>query len=670
MSLEIKHVADLMGMNFRIPSYQRGYRWERKQIEQLLNDLDDFSKSIKQAEVSDKKNELWNKNNPNGPKKPTDNVQNIGYYCIQPLAVTKQADQFDVIDGQQRLTTIFLVLCCLSDLGKTELPYNPSKSLSDGLYELKYESREDDFFQKKLFAKQANQSIDNIDFYFMTKSYEIIREWFSNHPNSQNEILKLLLPEDYSPDDEDEYNSLLHDVRFIWYETAAESSIQTFNNLNYGKIGLTASELVKALLFECDRFEFSKREIEKANAFARSLRWSSMEESLQDKFFWGMLAPEQEPKDLHLELVLSFVAEDIDEVQKYSATEGWNKKDSDWLFNIFCKAVADGNLTDNNGNPLKSINQRIDFLWNEIQKVYTVFRNWFDNRTFYHRIGLYIFLSVNYLNKKHNEVVREIYNLYTSNLKIEFEDNLKNKIGNIVRITAKKEDSTLKKLNEIKYGNEDDTIRKILLLFNVEMTLQNMQNESRFPFHLASKLGFNLNSLEHIHPQNLDTDDISFNDFKRWFEDRVSILTAKNVFNDPSKQKLNNAVTNLKKNLINENSFIAQKTVCLQDLEQVDKEFDELAEMDSDVMHSIVNLALVDSPTNAALSNNLMDAKRQILVDRTSANLTYVPLGTWFVFNKFFSQNVKDLQFWTNNDRSAYFAKLEKVYNDFAQCGR
>lgn len=665
MSLEIKHVADLMGMKFRVPSYQRGYRWERKQIEQLLNDLADFAQSIKQAKVIDAKNKSWNNKHQNNSQKPTDNEQNIGYYCIQPLAVTKHADQFDVIDGQQRLTTIFLVLSCLSDLGKTELPYNSSKRLSDELYDLNYESREDEFFQKKLFASQTTQSIGNIDFYFMAKSYEIIKEWFSNHSNSQNEILELLLPNDYSPDDKDEYNSLLHDVRFIWYETAAESSIQTFNNLNYGKIGLTASELVKALIFECDRFEFSKRDIEKANAVTRSLKWSSMEESLQDKFFWGMLVPEQEPNDLHLELVLSFVAKDINEKQNYSTTEGWNIKDPDWLFNIFSKAVVDENLTDNNGNPLISINQRIDFIWNETQKVYTVFRNWFDDRTLYHRIGLYIFLSVNYLNKKHEDIVREIYNLYISNLKTVFEEELKKKIGKVIRITAKNDDSTIKKLDEIKYGDDDDAIRKILLLFNVEMTLQNAQNESRFPFHLVSKLMFNLNSLEHIHPQNLDTDDISFDDFKKWFEDRSSILAAKNVLNDPSKQKLNNAVANLKKNLIDEKSFNAQKTACLQDLEQVDKEFDELAEMDSNVMHSIVNLALVDSPTNAALSNNLMDAKRQILVERTSENITYVPLGTWFVFNKFFSEKVNDLQFWTKNDRAAYFAKLEQVYNEF-----
>ena len=60
MALEIKHVADLMGKNFRIPSFQRGYRWERKQIEQLLDDLADFAESIEEAEIQDNDNNTWN----------------------------------------------------------------------------------------------------------------------------------------------------------------------------------------------------------------------------------------------------------------------------------------------------------------------------------------------------------------------------------------------------------------------------------------------------------------------------------------------------------------------------------------------------------------------------------------------------------------------------------
>ena len=124
MALEIKHVADLMGKQFRIPSYQRGYRWERKQIEQLLNDLAEFALSIENAGILDYDNNYWNQENPNSPKKSTDNLLNVGYYCLQPIAVTQNATCYDVIDGQQRLTTIYLILCYLSRLSSTQkLPY-------------------------------------------------------------------------------------------------------------------------------------------------------------------------------------------------------------------------------------------------------------------------------------------------------------------------------------------------------------------------------------------------------------------------------------------------------------------------------------------------------------------------------------------------------------------
>ena len=175
-----------------------------------------------------------------------------------------------------------------------------------------------------------------------------------------------------------------------------------------------------------------------------------------------------------------------------------------------------------------------------------------------------------------------------------------------------------------------------------------------------------MNSLEHIHPQHLDNDDIEYADAKKWFDEKTVILENKYNLSDPIELNLKNAIANLKTNLIDEKTFLAQKSACLQDLEIIDGKFDELAGMDEKVMHSIKNLALVDGPTNAALGNNLMDVKRQILTDRTSTLATYVPLGTWFVFNKYFSHEVKDLQFWTNVDREAYFEQVEKIYNMFA----
>ena len=666
MALKIVHVAELMGKYFRIPSYQRGYRWERKQIEQLLDDLAEFSKNIDDAKIKDFENG------------DNSSLRNIGYYCLQPLAVTNQGTFFDTIDGQQRLTTIYLILSYLSSAVNTKLPYNPSVSLEDSLYKLSYESREDDFFRGKKFANYSDQAIENIDFYFMAKGYEVIKEWFSNNDQLQIGILKLLLPDDYKPQNA-QFNETLHDVRFIWYEVPALSSIQTFNNLNYGKIGLTAAELVKALLFECDRYEKAERVIEKSNAVARSLKWSAMEECLQDEFFWGMLAPEQESKDLRLELILSFVASDIDKKMHYSDQEGWKKEDSDWVFNVFSKAISDKKLKDGQDNELGSVTQRVEYLWDRIQKVYTVFRNWFEDRELYHRIGLYTFIAVYYDGKRHQDVIRTIYKLYAENLKTVFKDKLRKMIGASIRITAEKNSkeegntgngngigSSLKKLEELNYEEGDgQSIRKILLLFNVEMALKNSQDESLFPFHLASR--FDLHGLEHIHPQNLDDDKIPYVDLKKWFEERVVILKANNAIEGQGKEKLKGAIKQLTEKLRDENTFNAAKSACLRDLGEVDKVFDDLAGMKPEIMHSLRNLALVDDSTNAALSNKLLDAKRQILIERTRKDETYVPLGTWYAFSKYFSGSVKDLQFWTENDRNAYFAEIEKVYNDFTK---
>ena len=668
-----------MGNHFRIPSYQRGYRWERKQIEQLLNDLAEFAQSIKNAKKLDFQNKEWNrKNSPISPK-PTDNESNVGYYCLQPLAVTDQSIYYDVIDGQQRLTTIYLILCYFScQTNSQKLPYDTNQDLSDALFSLTYETRkkDDDFFKEKKFSTNPEESQDNIDFYFMTQGYKVIEEWFMQNTNSQSDILDLILPRDYNPNDDD-YNYYLHDVRFIWYETPAEASIKTFNNLNYGKIGLTASELVKALLFECDRYEYAKRDIEKGVAFARSTKWSAMEESLQDPFFWGMLSPKQEERDLHMELILSFVASDIDKNQKYSENEGWDNNDEDWVFNIFSKAVADGNLSDPKDNNLPNVTERVEYLWNCIQKVYTVFHNWYEDRSLYHRIGLYIFITTHYSGRKHRDVINELYQSYSFNLKTTFEGELIKKIGETISITAKTEDSKtddngnfvtfkrIKNLDELKYGDDDNAIRKILLLFNVEMTLQNIQDEPRFPFHLASESEFDLKSLEHIHPQNLDNDAISYKDFKDWFDDREKILGVEYDLNDPRYITLKKAIQNLRLNLVNEATFQKNKSTCLSDLAEVDKKFDDLAGMDPEVMHTLYNLALVDVPTNAALSNNLIDAKRQILIDRTNNGETYVPIGTWHAFNKYFSKTVNNLKFWTKDDRNAYFDEIKKIYDQY-----
>ena len=89
-----------------IPSYQRGYRWTRLQVNQLLDDIDEFFQD------------------PQGP-----------FYCLQPLVI-KQVENgcdYEVVDGQQRLTTIHILINCL----KTQLHAQEKKS-----FDIRYQTRE------------------------------------------------------------------------------------------------------------------------------------------------------------------------------------------------------------------------------------------------------------------------------------------------------------------------------------------------------------------------------------------------------------------------------------------------------------------------------------------------------------------------------------------------
>ena len=678
MALVIKHVADLLGKNFRIPSYQRGYRWERKQIEQLLDDLQEFQESRLLAKDKDNENREWNEEHPDSPQKATNNEAKIGFYCLQPLAVTRTGEEeYDVIDGQQRLTTIYLILSYLSSLSYISFPYDRDKKIEDALYELSYQTREDKFFLEKEF-KSTENAISNIDFYFMSMAYKTISEWFDNHRNAAPTILELLLPRDFSASNE-KRNSWLHDVRFIWYDTPKTSSISTFNNLNYGKIGLTAAELIKALLFQCDVYDVENRDLAKKDAIARSTKWSLIEEDLRNEYFWGMLTSSGIEKDLHIELILEFVASDIDLLHKYTEQEGWDRNDSDWVFNVFSKAISDKKFTTTpDGQPLEAIIDRIEYIWEEIQKVYSVFRNWYLNRDIYHKIGLLILLKKDYERKQREDVIRSLYEAYRNGTKPMFEEYLRKEIGNCVRIkktvelapelqfeTGKKE--RVKSLSEINYEDDPDEIRKILLLFNVQKTIERAKEEILFPFHIAHQLI----SLEHIHPQHLDESEIKYTVLKNWVETRSSILNTNGALKGNS--ILADAVKRLERILTSEECYNGldqdQEQQLHHDLSLLDSGFDELAGMKPGIMHSLYNMALVDEPTNSALGNKLIDQKKRVLKSRQDdpESNSYIPVGTWYAFNKYFSDDISDMKFWCKKDREAYYSAIKEVYESYVK---
>lgn len=134
-----------LGMQFYVPNYQRGYRWKESQVQQLLNDIKEFD---------------YEKNN---EKK---------FYCLQPLVVTEDKENgWVVIDGQQRLTTLFIILTCIEKMLYKEKAQ---------LYQMNYQNKPQmhDWLEELGDVNNDVQiNSDDIDAYHITNAYLTVKAW-------------------------------------------------------------------------------------------------------------------------------------------------------------------------------------------------------------------------------------------------------------------------------------------------------------------------------------------------------------------------------------------------------------------------------------------------------------------------------------------------------------
>ena len=189
----IKALKDLENYNFLIPNYQRGYRWGDREVGILLEDIWDFAN----AEHKD------------------------SFYCLQPIVVKKNDKKYNVIDGQQRLTTIFLIVKFLKN---------------EHLFDLAYETRQNEEQDSREFLcnieSKSKSETNNIDFYHFYEAYQTIKNFFSDSKINKEKFT----------------NTLLEDCQILWYELSKdESENEVFRRLNIGKIPLQEAENIKAL---------------------------------------------------------------------------------------------------------------------------------------------------------------------------------------------------------------------------------------------------------------------------------------------------------------------------------------------------------------------------------------------------------------------------------------
>ena len=109
---QVKSIKKLKDYFFLVPDYQREYVWKADgQVEQFLTDIDN--------EYDDQADEQEN-------------------YFIGSIIIVKNKNKYDVIDGQQRLTTITLTLCAIRDLLQQQDLDNKQKNYLNMVEELLY----------------------------------------------------------------------------------------------------------------------------------------------------------------------------------------------------------------------------------------------------------------------------------------------------------------------------------------------------------------------------------------------------------------------------------------------------------------------------------------------------------------------------------------------------
>jgi len=207
-------LSEKEGIRFYVPFYQRGYRWTDEEITQLLEDI-----------MGDDEKE----------------------YFLQLLVVCKKdhngTSRYNIVDGQQRLTTIILMLNVLKEKGIALNELGKGEDLNVIEYERGPGGTADDRF--------------------MAAAKKTISTWLDYHKEKMNSLKDNLLS-----------------AMFLYYEVPDKEEMLMFQQLNTWRIPANDADLVKCIVLSRGNDDDLKR---------RAQEWDMIEHTLQNDYFWGML---------------------------------------------------------------------------------------------------------------------------------------------------------------------------------------------------------------------------------------------------------------------------------------------------------------------------------------------------------------------------------------------
>ena len=561
-------------VTFIIPYLQRAYKWKEKQAKQML---EDFSEFLKQEKT---------------------------YYCMQPLAVVKIGDnKYELLDGQQRLTTLLILWRILFEDDKEKNTSYP--------YKFEYErdsSGSDTYSFITKFDDIKKGKYRNIDEYYMSKVYGVINQYFDPPEEKKKNVFKKLLKGEGKH------------ILFLWYEVNEEEKHTTFAHLNSGKIELTCSELIKAILLS----DGNKESLDNNRLPDKSLvaaQYAEMEEAFNDDRLWYMLQTD-EPL--------------------------YNGSRMDLLFNMVLNINRKAYEADPKAAFYKVYARRADLsrFWKDCRAYFVRIMDLYKNPYTYHYVG---YLTYTEGNNKIDDWV-----------KVYKESGLK---GCIEQLKSKVRESIsgLGDLKKITYSDTSKaTLRKIFILHNIQTILIHYEtikkanlglrfSYEQFPFELLYSQRWDI---EHIASQT-ENPLTKIQDCKDW------IASVRADYSEIFVQRpdLNNEID------------LFEKDSKIEMFKQIYNEIVSSAEKNSPQnKDGLGNLVLLDSHTNRSYHNSLYKRKRKIILAASNIDnqnneyqVTYIPRCTLNVFLKTYNTGLDvKLGEWTQDDYDKYLGDLKE----------
>lgn len=652
----ILSISEIAGMDFSIPKYQRGYRWEEQQVKELLDDLYKFMQSPR------------------------------GFYCLQPLVVKRisknefefkkqvceilengsnsidelnslisRNTQWEVIDGQQRLTTIFIILKCLG----VEHPFNVC-----------YETRQDSAnFLYYICDKSEDEADLNIDYKRMYAAYKCTNKWLEDKDEQcRSHLLQIV-------------NS---QVKFIWYESINENAISVFTRLNIGKIALTNAELIKAMLLNKSNFIHISNELFRARQLEIANKWDEIEYTLQNDEVWLFLNSAKYDRPTRIDYIFEIIQDqDLFNLksgdklgQKYDEVIG---NDRFSVYRYLGAAINQDDTVD--------VLPRLEEVWETITSIFDTFMEWYNDPKLYHYIGFLI-----WVNEKSNgnkfKLITELYRNWIENDKVTFfegqsgvNDNtcIKQRIKNVINCTEDK-------INALHFEHNKENIQSILVLHNIQTIISEQEDQTdkyklhvfyKFPFHLFKRETWNV---EHI-------DSATTNELKRTKEKkswaRAALVTLNGKMGTENlKLRLKGLISLKDKDEYDGFKELYDDYISLfpnEDALKVPQESDE--DQDNERMHTW-NLALLDESTNKSYKNSIFSVKRSFVIFKEQGkhcrlnddgnvesdgtySLAFVPPCTKHVFMKYYTKNANDLLIWGRKDSENYLNDIKSKLKPF-----